>query len=171
MILTKKLFITFGLTGLIVFGALASMPPEPEKAKNLKVLPKNISHDQLEKIMRQWSQALGVRCNFCHDQDKALDTKPEKEMAREMFKMTSKINSKYFKAKKDSTGMMELTGVSCITCHRGTSHPELKDLLKAVPQQGGRPGGFGGPGGPPPGQGPGAGGPPPGGGQGGPVKN
>lgn len=167
MIINKKLFITFGLTGLIVFGALASMPPEPEKAKNLKVLPKNISHDQLEKVMRQWTQALGVRCNFCHDQDKALDTKPEKQMAREMYKMTAKINSKYFKAEKDSLGMMTQTGVACIVCHRGTSHPEVKDLLKAAPQQGGRPGGFGGTGGPPPGGGqgqgqrPGAGGPPP----------
>lgn len=157
MIINKKLFITLGLTGLIVFGALASLPPEPEKFKNLKVLPKNISHDQLEKVMRQWSQALGVRCNFCHAQDKADDSKPEKLMAREMFKMTAKINSKYFKAKKDSLGMMAQTGIACITCHRGTGHPDVKALLQAGPQGGQRPGGFGGPGG----QAPGAGTPPP----------
>ena len=164
MIINKKVFITFGLTGLIIFGALASMPPEPEKAKNLKVLPKNITHDQLEKVMRQWTQALGVRCNFCHANDKADDSKPEKLMAREMYKMTAKINSKYFKAEKDSLGMMTQTGVACIVCHRGTSHPEVKDLLKAGPPQGGqRPGGGGGFGGP------GQGGPP-NGGQGGPPR-
>lgn len=161
--INKKLFITMGLSGLIVFGALASMPPEPEKAKNLKVLPKNLTHDQIEGVMRQWTKALGVRCNFCHERgNNAADTKPEKQMAREMFKMTAKINSKYFKAEKDSLGMMTQSGIACITCHRGTAHPEVKELLSA-PQggpQGGGPG-FGRPGagGPPP-QG-GAGAPPP----------
>jgi hypothetical protein len=35
--------------------------------------------------------------------DFAADAKPEKEMAREMYKMTQDINKKYFHAKKDST--------------------------------------------------------------------
>ncbi|GAB3926453.1 c-type cytochrome [Mucilaginibacter myungsuensis] len=156
--INKKLFITMGLSSLIVFGALASMPPEPEKAKNLKVLPKNLTHDQIETIMRKWTRALGVRCNFCHERgNNAADTKKEKEMAREMFKMTAKINSKYFEGKKDSLGMMSESGIACITCHRGSAHPELKELLSAP--QGGP--GFGRPGagGPPP-QG-GAGTPPP----------
>ena len=114
-----------GLTSLIVFGALASMPPEPEKAKNLKVLPKNMSHEQIEKTMRQWSTALGVRCNFCHERGNfAADTKPEKEMARDMFKMTAKINKKYFKAGKDSLGMVMESGIACVTCHHGAAHPE-----------------------------------------------
>jgi len=45
--------------------------------------------------------------------------------------------------------MMAKTGINCYTCHRGTSHPEVK--LPEMQQ---------GPGGPPPG----AGGPPPAGG-------
>jgi len=124
--INKKIFITLALSALIVFGAVASMPAkEPELCKNLKVLPKKMPKDQVEKLMRVWTKALGVRCNFCHERgDDALDTKPEKLMARDMVKMTDKINSKYFKAKKDSTGMMMATGVACITCHHGTAHPE-----------------------------------------------
>jgi hypothetical protein len=126
MALNKKLLITIGLSGLIVFGALASMPAaDPEKPKNLKVLPKNLSHDQVERIMRTWTKALGVRCNFCHERsNEASDIKPEKLMAREMFKMTAKINKKYFKAGKDSLGMVMNSGIACITCHHGITHPE-----------------------------------------------
>lgn len=114
---------------LVLCSAIAAMPPEP-KTSNLKVLPKKLSHEQVEKIMRNWSQALGVRCNFCHVRnaetnrmDFASDAKIEKEMARRMFKMTGKINSKFFKAKKDSLGLIMQTGVSCVTCHNGKTHP------------------------------------------------
>lgn len=120
-----------GLTSLIIFGALASMPPEPQKATNLKVLPKNLTHKQLEKLMKQWANSLGVKCNFCHVRntetnktDFASDAKPEKEMARKMLKMMDKINKKYFKAGKDTLGMVENSGIGCITCHHGKAHPE-----------------------------------------------
>ena len=123
--------ITLGLTSLIVFGALASMQaPVPQGYKNLKVLPKKLTHDQLSKIMDEWSHALGVRCGFCHARGAdgknnfASDAKPEKLMAREMFKMTAKINKKYFKADKDSLGMVMESGIACVTCHHGVSHPE-----------------------------------------------
>lgn len=137
--LNKTIFITTGLAALIVFGAAASMPQDAEKAKNLKVLPKAASHELIEKTMRQWSQALGVRCNFCHARgadgrnDFASDAKPEKLMTREMFKMTAKINRKYFKAKKDSLGMMVQTGVACITCHHGAAKP-TGGMLTATPK-------------------------------------
>ena len=130
--LNKKLLITMGLSSLIVFGAVASMPQETKapEYKNLKVLSKKLTHRQLGGIMDQWAKALGVRCNFCHARgadgknDFASDAKPEKLMAREMFKMTAKINKKYFKAGKDSLGMVMNTGIACVTCHHGTSHPE-----------------------------------------------
>ena len=131
MQINKKFTITISLTSLIIFGALAAMPPEPQKAKNLKVLPKNLTHKQLDHIMDGWAHALGVHCNFCHARnaetnkmDFASDAKPEKETARHMYKMMAKINSKFFKAKKDSLGMMMQTGVSCVTCHHGSAHPE-----------------------------------------------
>jgi hypothetical protein len=136
----------------MALGIAASMPQQqgpPPKAENLKVLPKNISHRDLDRIMDTWTASLGVHCNFCHvrnDQtnkmDFANDAKPEKETARYMFKMTSRINKKFFGAKKDSLGMVMFTGVNCNTCHNGTAHPEVK-----VPER------HKGPGGPPPGPG------------------
>jgi phosphopantetheine adenylyltransferase len=125
MRLNKKFVITMGLTSLIVFGALASMPQEQEKKMNLKVLPKNLTHKQVEDVMHEWTKALNVRCNFCHERgNNASDAKPEKLMAREMFKMTAKINKKYFKAGKDSLGIVVNSGIACITCHHGSAHPE-----------------------------------------------
>ncbi len=98
------------------------------KAKNLKVLPKNISHDDLDKIMDGFKFALGVKCNHCHASqeqnpkklDFASDAKPEKETARNMMRMTAKINKKYFNATE------AYVQVECQTCHRGKATPEIK---------------------------------------------
>ncbi|MGN8071981.1 c-type cytochrome [Mucilaginibacter sp. SG564] len=155
----RKIVATVGLLSIVVLGAMTSMTPkkpQDEGFKNLKVLPKNISGDNLHKVMEEWEHSLGVHCNFCHvrneetkKMDWASDAKPEKEMARDMFKMMNKINQKYFHAKKDSLGMILQSGVNCNTCHRGTAHPEV------VIPAGGAPGGM------PPGGQPGAGSPAP----------
>jgi len=107
-----------------------SLPPQEEKAKNLKVLPKNISHDDLMKTMRFYNKALGVKCDFCHAKsaddpkkmDFASDLKEEKETARDMMKLTNRINKKYFKSGKDENGMQIMT-VTCYTCHHGEAEP------------------------------------------------
>jgi cytochrome c553 len=111
----------------------AFMPQAPKKSSNLKILPKNISHDDLHKIMDGYNLALGVKCNFCHaaskDDPKHLDfssdAKPEKEMARDMMRMTNKINKKYFHI-KDADDTKAVLAVSCFTCHNGNAHPENK---------------------------------------------
>lgn len=125
--------------------------PAEVKYTNLKVLPKDIKKATLDRTMREWAASLGVRCNFCHSNnpatnkmDYAYDGKPEKAMARKMYAMESKLNKKYFGAKKDSLGMMAHTGINCNTCHKGTSHPKV--VLANVPRPAGQ-GGFG-PGGP-----------------------
>ena len=149
MIISKKLTITAGLFGVMALGIAASMPQEAHPGyQNLKVLPKKISHEELGKIMGNWAGSLGVHCNFCHvhnDQtnkmDFASDAKPEKETARHMFQMTSKINKKFFKAEKDSLGMVIESSVACVTCHHGSPHPEVKPPAREQR----------GPGGPPPG--------------------
>jgi hypothetical protein len=69
--------------------------------KNLKVLPKDISKEQLDTIMHRFGAALGVRCNFCHafkdgKPDFPSDEKQEKDIARYMLHMTSEINMKIF---------------------------------------------------------------------------
>ncbi|MBB6270096.1 cytochrome c2 [Pedobacter cryoconitis] len=109
------------------------MPKEDKKASNLKVLPKDISAEDLDKVMDGFKVALGVKCNFCHAASKddpkhldfASDAKPEKEIARSMMKMTNRINKKYFHV-KDVDGPKALLAVNCITCHRGQAHPDEK---------------------------------------------
>jgi hypothetical protein len=159
MLINKKLTIITGLFGVMALGIAASMPQQREEPKlvNLKVFPKNIPYRLLDHTMDDWTASLGVHCNFCHvrneqtnKMDFASDAKPEKTTARHMFLMEAKINKKFFKAEKDSLGMVMTTGVNCNTCHHGTAHPEVK-----VPER------QRGPGGPPPG-GPGPGVPPPG---------
>jgi Photosynthetic reaction centre cytochrome C subunit len=159
MLINKKLTIITGLFGVMALGIAASMPQQREEPKlvNLKVFPKNIPYRLLDHTMDVWAASLGVHCNFCHvrneqtnKMDFASDAKPEKTTARHMFLMEAKINKKFFKAEKDSLGMVMTTGVNCNTCHHGTAHPEVK-----IPER------QRGPGGPPPG-GPGPGVPPPG---------
>ncbi len=136
--MTKPKNIVFALliTAVAAMGASANLQETAAPPKrNLKVLPKNISKDDLGKVMDEWKGALGVKCNFCHaasadnprKMNWASDTKPEKEMARQMFTMTGKINKKFFHAKKGTDGMMAMEAVNCNTCHHGEAHPEVKD--------------------------------------------
>ena len=62
----KKIFAVTVFISLIVFGIAATTPPDEPKHKNLKILPKNISKEDLDKIMDGFKEALGVKCNFCH---------------------------------------------------------------------------------------------------------
>jgi hypothetical protein len=155
MLINKKILVTLCLSSVVTLVALTSMKPDDDKGyKNLKVLPKNLTHEQLGKVMHEWSGSLGVHCDFCHvrneaekKMDFASDAKPEKEMARKMYKMMNKINQKYFEAKKDSLGMVMTSGVNCNTCHRGDSHPDAKLPERKGP--GGPPAGAPAPGGAP----------------------
>lgn len=122
---------------LVLFVAFFSSAQIPDKFTNLKVLPKNITKDQLLGVMRSFTEALGVRCTHCHDgeegkplstYDFASDVKTAKQKARIMFKMVSDINNKYLSAlKKYKDNVIQ---VKCITCHRGAAQPiPLEDLL------------------------------------------
>jgi len=101
------------------------------KPKNLKILPKDISHEALHEVMEGFNKALGVKCNFCHAPsptdpkklDFASDEKHHKEVARMMMTMTQKTNKKYFKG-EDKNGNPR--AITCITCHNGNPHPAKK---------------------------------------------
>ena len=75
---------------------------EERRPTNLTVLPKDISHDSLINLMKEYSVSLGVRCNFCHAPsgtegghlDFASDDNKHKKVARYMMRMTAGINSK-----------------------------------------------------------------------------
>jgi hypothetical protein len=131
MIRTQKALVFFLVSLFIIVGIAATKPPEEHKYKNLKILPKNISKADLDKVMDGFKAALGVKCSFCHAPSKdstvhfpdfASDDKPEKNIARKMMKMTAKINKKYFSYNKNEQGEM-LQSVECMTCHHGKEHP------------------------------------------------
>jgi cytochrome c553 len=89
--------------------------------KNLKVLtPENLM-DQ----MRTFPVALGVEnqgaCNFCHEADRSLDTKPTKVKARQMLELVNDINAKFGDGK---------IHVTCWTCHLGSTQPEIDRVPK-----------------------------------------
>lgn len=130
----KKLSVALILLTCMIIGMAATRPTDEKPKRNLKVLPRDISDDDLDKVMDGWKAALGVKCSFCHARsadtaahklDFASDAKPEKGIARHMFQMTAKINKKYFSANKDEKGDI-VPAITCMTCHRGTPHPETK---------------------------------------------
>ena len=124
----RKMIVLSIVVLVIALGSL-SFVDEP-KFKNLKVLDKNISKDELEIVMKQFKTALGVKCNFCHAQSKtdpskldfASDDNKHKNIARGMLRMTKRINKKFFKDKEGS--------ITCFTCHNG--HEEPKEAPKEV---------------------------------------
>jgi hypothetical protein len=132
MLHSKKIAVVAILSALTLIGISAMRPADDKPPKrNLKVLPKDISHDDLEKTMDAFKDALGVKCGFCHAPsadstshhlDFASDAKPEKNIARHMYKMAARINKKFFGMNKDANGMLVPT-VTCMTCHHGSPHP------------------------------------------------
>ena len=96
---------------------------------NNNVLPKDISREDLIKLMGQFTGDLGVQCAFCHAQDPtthrndfASDANPVKETARYMITMTADLNKQYL---ENLPGRRYADPVTCGTCHRGESHPSV----------------------------------------------
>jgi hypothetical protein len=122
----KKMILLSVIVLLVAFVSLSFKNDEP-KFKNLKVLDKNISKDELTIIMKEFKTALGVKCNFCHVESKTnpgkldfvSDDNKHKDIARNMMRMTKRINKKFF---KDDGG----NAVSCFTCHNGNKEPKEK---------------------------------------------
>jgi hypothetical protein len=82
--------------------------------KNIKVM-NGAPADQVIVSMHLIRGALGVDCEFCHEEmDRAADTKKEKETARAMMRMVNELNKNNFDGKQE---------VTCYTCHRGSPVP------------------------------------------------
>lgn len=116
-----------------------TVEPTYPPPKNLKVLSKTMTGQQVYDMMLRWGGELGVRCSACHDEKEdnlisgglpvsrfANDSKPMKDIARRMYIMTERINSGFI-AKIDNSGMK----VTCRTCHQGRVSPELRPLSPA----------------------------------------
>ena len=126
----------------LLFAACAAMQQQRSQPvrtdegefKNLKVLPQNITHDELIATMRGFARALGTKCNECHVPipgetnkfDFPNDSKDEKRTARTMILMARNINQNYISKidhQHDEPGEQHVP-VSCWTCHRGHTKPE-----------------------------------------------
>jgi hypothetical protein len=121
--------------------------PQPAPT-NLQVLPKDWTRQQVVQVMQQFNQALGVTCAHCHVfiangdpmNDFAADTKPTKNIARQMVLMVREINPLVQKAVAPKAAD-QVANVNCAMCHRGSAIPSVPPPTP--------PGGPGGPGGAP----------------------
>jgi len=116
------------------------------KPTNLQVLPKDISSEDLLKLMHGYTGALGVHCDFCHEVNEqthkanfAADTKPDKLIARTMIAMTAEINAKYLSQVKDADATPSEKTVTCGTCHRGEKMPAVFIPKPESPEHAGHP--------------------------------
>jgi hypothetical protein len=102
--------------------------PIPQQFTNLQILPKATSQAELLDIMKSFATDLGVRCEHCHVGegndltrfDFAADTRPAKDIARRMIRMTVTINNELLKGIGRPSDEPKVT---CQTCHRGNRKP------------------------------------------------
>jgi tetratricopeptide (TPR) repeat protein len=147
MISSRRVRVVSFILAILFFVAALSMRTAqaqprfewPERAKNLKVLPKDTPKEKLSATMVGFTRALGVRCPFCHvgqegqpltTYDFVSDQKPTKAVARGMMKMVADIDHDLRKMKFPEP---KRVNVACITCHRGRPRPmTLSEELTGV---------------------------------------
>jgi len=105
----------------------------PEKPKNLQVLPKDWPGTRLRPVMIGFTRALGVRCSYCHKgeegkplstYDFASDENPNKNRAREMYRMLGDITDHLKKIEPSGDKRVNMW---CHTCHHGRPRPMTLD--------------------------------------------
>lgn len=96
--------------------------PADSVFKNVQLL-KGFPAARMVMIMEGgFSKSLGVSCGHCHDTgDWASDVKPQKLVARDMWRMMGKINGDLLK----NIQHLKNPVVNCTTCHRGKLKPAL----------------------------------------------
>jgi hypothetical protein len=106
----------------------------PEKPQNLQHLRRDITREELVQRMREFSFALGVRCQYCHaggdgisfqDVDFASDDKPAKQKARYMLRLVNELNDRLLPGVPARTEPP--VRIDCATCHRGSPLPRTLD--------------------------------------------
>ena len=116
----------------------AGQPRNFPAPKNLKVLPKDLTGNQVHDIMEGWAGALGTHCDTCHATDPNNlgpngrprlkfddDSKPEKQIARMMYSMTEDLKRNSIAKAAELDKMPDpAPKLTCGTCHRGQVRPE-----------------------------------------------
>ena len=96
--------------------------PADSVYKNLKIFNRMPAGRLLAVMNIGYSKSLGVSCGHCHNTSQwDSDEKKTKLIAREMAKMTQRINNELL---KEITALKDPI-VNCTTCHRGKTKPAL----------------------------------------------
>lgn len=139
----KKSFLLLSTFTAVICASLAFTSADEPRYKNLKVLPKSTTKEQMDVVMKHFNASLGVKCNFCHvfnqeqkAMDFASDANEHKGIARDMMKMTQKINKKYFKWEGSYTALKDKLEVTCHTCHNGKKEPSSWPAIQEQPKAG-----------------------------------
>ena len=117
----------------------------PDSLINVRVIPRGTEVRQVINMMRGFTGALGVRCQYCHlgregqpldSFNFASDSLRTKRTARIMLRMVMAINdSSLTQIPERPTPAVQ---VSCATCHHGQARPRtIEDLLAEGLQRGG----------------------------------
>ena len=121
--------------GALVLVLAAPQPIQaqiPSSFTNLQYLSPDISRDSLLTVMRKFSFALGVRCQYCHVGGDGIsfegvrfesDEDPDKRKARFMLRLVDNLNRQVLPLmpnRDDPPLRME-----CKSCHRGQAKPML----------------------------------------------
>ena len=141
--MTRRLF---AVALLVFFGIDARAQDWPPQ--NLQHFPKDIPREQLIQRMREFSFALGVRCEYCHDAPEGKppapgafpsDVKPVKLQARAMLRMVDQLNGQLLAALPSR--VEPRVEVTCATCHRGLPLPKTQQttLFEIARRAGGAP--------------------------------
>ncbi len=112
------------------YSSISAQNNRDRKPTNLKVLPADISGQDLRNVMQSFSSALGVRCEYCHyeeENDFASDGMETKRIARVMMKMKSNINETFLKEARSIKN--DVVDLNCVSCHHGS--PKIR-LLEDV---------------------------------------
>ena len=139
---TGRFAIRMGVSASLLF-AISAAPIAaqiPDEFQNLRVLPIDISRDSLLRIMRDFSFALGVRCQYCHVGGDGIsfegvefhkDDDPDKRKARFMLRLVANLNDHVLPLipERDDPPRQ----IECKTCHRGLAKPALlRSVLSTV---------------------------------------
>ena len=133
---SRKTVVLSLITSVVLFGTYAFSPAplleEHGEPTDLKVLPKDISHEELMQVMHSFEVALDMNCGDCHTHsatdsskmDFAADTK-QKETTRHMMTMVKEMNAQYFGIKGDfkENYLRSQFDVTCMSCHNGHEKP------------------------------------------------
>ena len=136
--------------GLIAVAALwLCAPPAaaqvPETFENLQVLSKDIPRAALVQRMREFSFALGVRCQYCHEGGDGIsfqgvvfsaDAKPAKQNARAMMRMVDTLNTSMLP--QLPSHRQPPVRMDCVICHRGLPVPRTlqTELIEVIATKG-----------------------------------